>query len=234
MSDPDVDAVVLAAGSSRRMGEQDKMLALLEGTPLIVWSVSAFERSPSVRRIVVTVSPQNAARVAAALGDAGVTKLAAVIPGGSSRAHSVLAALEMLESDGAPYVAIHDGARPFLSEDLVEVGVAMAREAGAAVPAVPSPDTAKLVCEVGLVVETPMRDRVWLAQTPQIARLSELLASYRSHCDRLQDFTDDASLLEDDGIAVRVFKSTPDNFKITEPADLERAQILAAKRSDPG
>ena len=235
MSAPDSDAVVLAAGASLRMGGQDKMLTPLAGVPLLLWSLAAFERAPSVRRVVVTASARNTADITAALGASGLSKPAAVIDGGPSRAHSVLAALEAIEAGGAAYVAVHDGARPFLTPEIVETGIALAREGGAAVAAVPSPDTVKLVGgKDGLVSETPVRDRTWLAQTPQVARLTDLLASHRRHRADLERFTDDASLLEADGIPVRVFQSTPDNFKVTALADLERAQALALRLRDEG
>lgn len=232
MSAPEVDAVVLGAGGSARMAGLDKMLAPLGDREVIVWSLRAFEAAPSIRRVVVTSSAENRSGIERAIDAAGLAKVVGVINGGPSRAHSVLNALDVLEDDGARFAAIHDGARPFVTDELIERGVAAVRRHGAVVAAVPSSDTVKLVGSEGVVIETPPRAQVWLAQTPQLGRLHELLAAHRRRRERLAGFTDDVSVLEADGITVYVFEADAGNFKISAPADLERARrIVAAERS---
>ena len=130
VSAPEVDAVVLGAGGSARMAGLDKMLAPLGDREVIVWSLRAFEAAPSIRRVVVTSSAENRAGVERAIDAAGLAKVVGVINGGPSRAHSVLNALDVLEDDGAHFAAIHDGARPFVTHELIERGVAAVRRHG--------------------------------------------------------------------------------------------------------
>ena len=230
MSAADVDAVVLGAGAGLRMGGLDKLRIPLGGLPAILWSLRAFERAPSIRRVVVTASRDNLTATEQLVSEAALLKVSAVIEGGPSRAHSVLNALEVLEAGRAAYVAVHDAARPFVTCELVEQGAELVRERGAAIAAVPCTDTVKIVDEDRVIVETPLRARVWLAQTPQFARLADLLQAHRRHRHELDSFTDDVSLLEAEGIRAYVFEADPDNIKITTPADVERAQQIAADR----
>jgi 2-C-methyl-D-erythritol 4-phosphate cytidylyltransferase len=234
VSAADVDAVVLGAGAGLRMGGLDKLRTPLGSLPVILWSLRAFERAPSIRRVVVTASRHNRTAIEQLVSDAGLQKLSAVIEGGPSRAHSVLNALEALEVGGAAYVAVHDAARPFVTCELVERGAELVRERGAAVAAVSCTDTVKIVDQDRVIVETPPRARVWLAQTPQFARLAELLQAHRRHRHELDAFTDDVSLLEAEGIRAYVFEADSDNIKITTPADLEWAQQIAAGRRATG
>ena len=230
MTAADVDAIVLGAGGSARMDGRDKMLAPLGGQPVIVWSLRAFEAAPSIRRVIVTSSDENGDGIQAALESAQLSKVGGVIKGGATRQHSVLAALEWLESDAPSFVAVHDGARPFATPTLIERGVVHVRHRGAAVAAVRSRDTVKLVAEDAAIVDTPPRARVWLAHTPQLAGYTDLLRAHWNHRDGLDRFTDDASILEADGVPTFVFQSDHDNFKITTVADLERAERLATAR----
>lgn len=224
-----MDAVVLAAGSSTRMGGSDKTLSPLGGEPLIIWSLRAFESSPEVRAVVVTASEANREGVTEAIRKARLRKVTKVVLGGPSRSESVFNGLEALANKGAAFVAIHDGARPFVTAEIICRGVRTARKHGAAVAAVRTVDTVKLVDHHGQVERTPPRDRVWLAQTPQIGRLGELLeAHYRNH-DRLGEFTDDVALLEHEGVSVHVFESDVNNVKITHPEDLQSAQSRLAQ-----
>ena len=219
-----VDAVVLAAGGATRMGGQDKLLAPLGDAPLIVWSLRAFEQAPEIRHVVVTASPANRDQLADAIRAVRLTKVACVVLGGASRAGSVLCGLEALADGGAAFVAIHDGARPFVTPDIIARGVQAARAHGAAVAAVPSVDTVKQVTPDGRVSRTLPREQIWLAQTPQFGPLDALLQAHRRNRDRLDAFTDDVALLEHEGVPVHVFESDAGNVKITRPADLHAAR----------
>ena len=223
-----VDAVVLAAGGATRMGGQDKLLAPLGDAPLIVWSLRAFESAPEIRDVVVTASPANRDEIADVVRAARLTKVSCVVLGGASRAESVLHGLETLADGGAELVAVHDGARPFVTPAIIARGIQAARAHGAAVAAVPSVDTVKLVTPAGRVARTLPREQVWLAQTPQIGRLDALLQAHRRNRDRLAAFTDDVALLEHEGVPVHVFESDAGNVKITRPADLRAAQARVA------
>ena len=223
-----VDAVVLAAGGATRMGGEDKLLAQLGDAPLIVWSLRAFERAPEIRNVVVTTSPANRDQIVGVIRAARLTKVARVVLGGASRAESVLCGLETLADGGAALVAVHDGARPFVTPAIIARGIEAARVHGAAVAAVPSVDTVKLVTPAGRVERTLPREHVWLAQTPQIGHLDALLQAHRRNRDRLAAFTDDVALLEHEGVPVHVFESDAGNVKITRPADLSAAQTRVA------
>jgi len=227
-----VDAVVLAAGGATRMGGEDKLLTPLGEAPLIVWSLRAFEQAPEIRHVVVTASPANRDQLADAVRAARLTKVVRVVLGGASRAGSVLCGLESLADGGAAFAAVHDGARPFVTPDIIARGIQAARAHGAAVAAVPSVDTVKLVTPAGRVCRTLPREQVWLAQTPQFGRLDDLLQAHRRNRDRLADFTDDVALLEHEGVPVHVFESDTGNVKITRPADLQAARVRVA--STPG
>jgi 2-C-methyl-D-erythritol 4-phosphate cytidylyltransferase len=216
------------------MGGLDKLSAPLGGVPALLWSLQAFERAPSIRGVVVTASADNRAAMERLVAQAGWSKVSAVVLGGATRAHSVLNALEALEAGGAAFVAVHDGARPFVTSELIERGVELARAHGAAIAAIPCTDTVKIVNRDRIIVETPPRAQVWLAQTPQFARLADLLQAHRRHHHDLDAFTDDASLLEAEGIRAFVYEGDPSNLKITTPVDLERAQQLAAGRQVSG
>ncbi len=146
-----VDAVVLAAGGATRMGGEDKLLAPLADAPLIVWSLRAFEQTPEIRQVVVTASAANRDQIADVIRAARLTKVTRVVLGGASRAESVLHGLETLVVGGAAFAVIHDGARPFVTPDIIARGVQAARAHGAAVAAVPSVDTVKLVTPAGRV-----------------------------------------------------------------------------------
>ena len=146
-----MDAVVLAAGSSNRMGGQDKTLSPLGGEPLIIWSLRAFESSPEVRAVVVTASEANREGVTEAIRKARLRKVTKVVLGGPSRSESVFNGLEALANKGAAFVAIHDGARPFVTAEIICRGVRTARKHGAAVAAVRTVDTVKLGSTGGAV-----------------------------------------------------------------------------------
>ena len=227
-----VDAVVLGAGGATRMGGEDKLLTPLGDAPLIAWSLRAFEQAPDIRHVVVTASPANRDQLADAVHAARLTKVTRVILGGASRAGSVLCGLEALAEFGTALAAVHDGARPFVTPDIIARGVEAARAYGAAVAAVPSVDTVKLVTPTGRVSRTLPREQVWLAQTPQIGPLDALLQAHRRNRERLADFTDDVALLEHEGVPVHVFESDAGNVKITRPADLQAARVRVA--SMPG
>jgi len=268
------DAVVLGAGSSARMGGADKLLADLDGEPVIVWSLRAFEACQGIRAVVVTTSEGNEPNIREAVAKAGLTKVRALVRGGSSRAESVLHGLRALDRDPcktpvvvedpdalAPsprgegwgegssaldsrdkqrsldseppdYVAVHDGARPLVSPALIEDGLRMARVYGAAVAAVPATDTLKIVDRDRLVIRTPLRSTVWHAQTPQFARFADLLGAHERQTAMLDLYTDDVSVLEAEGLQVRVFEGSRENLKITTPDDLETAaRILRQRRA---
>ncbi len=212
------------------MGGADKLLADLEGEPVIVCSLRAFEASPGIRSVVVTTSGDNEANIREAVEQAGLAKVRAFVRGGTSRAESVLHGLRALDSEPPDYVAVHDGARPLVTPALIEDGLRMARVYGAAVAGVPATDTLKIVDRDRLVVRTPIRSSIWHAQTPQFARFADLLGAHERQTAMLDLYTDDVSVLEAEGLPVRVFEGSRENLKITRPDDLDAASRILRQR----
>ncbi|MDE3095413.1 MAG: 2-C-methyl-D-erythritol 4-phosphate cytidylyltransferase [Chloroflexota bacterium] len=220
--------VIVAAGRGERMDGVDKVYAALVGRPLIVWPLGAFRACDAVDGVVVVVPAGGVARMEALVREWRMTKVRAVVPGGAHRQASVRAGIEAAE--GAAIVAVHDGARPLVTPDLIARGVAIARETGAALCAVPARDTVKEVEDDPPVVRATLdRARAWLAQTPQVFGRALLLEAHR-RAETLA--TDDAALVEAMGHRVRVYEGAASNLKVTTPDDLLVAEALLRARFD--
>lgn len=203
----------------------DKIFAPLLGRPLLVWSLAAFKRCPAIEGVVVVAAPEQVARVERLVEEWRFTDVRRVVAGGPRRQDSVREGLAAAAP--AAVVAVHDAARPLVTAELIEAGVALAHECGAAVCAVRSRDTVKLVGEGGAVRETPARDGLWLAQTPQVFDRALLL---RAHAAAEVTATDDAALVEALGEPVRVYEGAWSNLKVTTPEDLVVAEALLRER----
>ena len=221
-------AVIAAAGSSSRMGGMDKIFALLAGRAVLAHSVAAFEAHPRVGAAVVVLHPDSVERGRALVREMGWGKVAAVVAGGGRRQDSVAAGLDALPP-ACRWVLIHDGARPCVTGDVIDRGIDAAEQFGAAVAATPVKDTIKVVDPNGVVVETPDRAALWAVQTPQVFRLDLLRAAYAANDD---DVTDDAGLVEKLGHAVKVFRGSYDNIKVTTPEDLDVAAALLRRAAE--
>lgn len=222
LSGEKVCAVIVAGGSSRRMGF-DKLLASLEGETVIEKSVRAFAQHPMVDEIVVVAGEGNRARIETLVRD--VPKLKAVVTGGAERSDSVRAGLAATD---AAWAAIHDGARPFVSEAVITAALEGAVATGCAAPAVPVKDTIKVAAEDGLVLSTPERSTLYAVQTPQVvscARYMQALGSLNGLA-----VTDDCMVMENGGCPVRLTKGGYANRKITTPEDLpaEKEKVMNA------
>jgi 2-C-methyl-D-erythritol 4-phosphate cytidylyltransferase len=214
-------AIIVAAGESRRMNGVDKILAPLAGKPVLEWSIEALQKNARIDRIILVNSQKNLAPVRCLVIDKKWTKVAEVCLGGERRQDSVAAGLKLLEQ--CDWVVIHDGARPLLTQDLIERGLTAAQETGAAVAAVPVTDTIKLAGDDQIVVETPPRSNLWAVQTPQVFRFDLLKTAYQQI---RGDVTDDSSLVEQAGGKVRLYLGSYANIKITTPHDLAVAELL--------
>ena len=220
-----VDAVVVAAGRSTRFGEGDKLLADLNGRPVIAWSLAALAAAKSIGRVAIVGRDDLLGALEAigreVLGDG----LAVVVAGRARRRDSVEAGLRAVTSD---YVAIHDGARPLVTPALIDACVAEAERAAGAILVEPVTDTIKEV-EGGIIVTSPDRARLRAAQTPQVVRREAWLeAAALSEGDE----TDDAAMLARAGLEVRVVEGDPANLKVTRPIDLTLARALLAERGE--
>ncbi len=203
------------------MGGTDKVLAPLDGKPVFLRAVEAFQRCALVDRIVVVVAARNLARSRELLDTPKWSKIASVCAGGERRQDSVLAGLRALK--GCEWAVIHDGARPLVTTDIIERGLDAARETGAAIAAVPVTDTIKMAGGDRIVLQTPERSGLWAAQTPQVFRFDIIDRAYR---DAVGEVTDDASLVENIGLKVKLFMGSYRNIKITNPDDLACAEAL--------
>ena len=214
-------AIIVAAGTSRRMGGVDKLFVDLAGKPLLAQAMLPFQEYEFVNRIVLVLSEANLGRGRDLVSRFGFTKVEAVIEGGGRRQDSVSAGLNAMGD--CDYVAVHDGARPLVTWMLIDGLFNLARETGAAIPGVRIADTLKRTRRDGTVFRTLDRSRLWAVQTPQIFR-RELLE--RAHREVTDEVTDDASMVEMSGISVHVFPGEPRNIKITLAEDLDMVRGL--------
>jgi len=219
-----VGAVIVAAGSSQRMAGVDKVFALLGGKPVLARVVTVLQGYRAIDQIVVVLSEQNLERGKQLVAEQGWSRVTDVCPGGRWRQDSVVAGLSRLSS--CDWVVIHDGARPLLTEALIQQGLEAARETGAAVAAVPVTDTIKIAGDDRLVRETPPRHTLWAVQTPQVFRFDIITEAYRQ---AKGEVTDDASLVEQLGYQVKLYPGASSNIKVTTPDDLALAQVLWQK-----
>src|SRR5215212_3193803 len=205
MNERFADAVVVAAGSSERMGGADKLAADLAGRPVLAWSLGAMTAARSVRRIVLVAAPAAVAELAAT--DFVRAADAVVVAGGLTRSESVLAGVRATDGD---LVLIHDGARPLVSPELIDGVAAAAARHGAAIPVVRVADSVKRVAN-GAVSSTVARDGLVAAQTPQGARRDLLLAAFDAAGGA--SFSDEAALLTANGVTVSTIPGDVANFK---------------------
>ena len=215
-------AVLLAAGNSTRMGgSRSKVLEELGGRPALCRSLEVLDRCPLIGEICLVCREQDRADML--LLTSGLATSVRVVPGGAQRQDSVEQGVEALTGPWE-YVAIHDGARPLVTEEVLAAVCRDAMAYGAATAAVPSKDTCKLADEAGFVAATPARDRLWAVQTPQafsLALYREALGKARAAG---QSYTDDCQLIEAAGGSVKLTMGDYRNIKLTTPEDLLAAR----------
>ena len=227
---PPADAVVVAAGASRRMGGVDKLAVPVAGRPLLHWTLAALRASGTVDRLVLVTA---ADRVDAQREDPRLAGLVtAVTGGGATRQQSVAAGVRWLQAadpDGTDRpVLVHDGARPLVSPALVAAVAAATAAHGAAIPVLPIAETVKRVGD-GRVLETVDRSSLAAAQTPQGVRRRLLLGAWATFPpDGDREFTDEAALLEACRLPVHALPGDPANLKVTLPDDLRRVELALA------
>ena len=215
-------AVIVAAGSASRMGGIDKVMAPLNGEPMIARTVRAFQNCDAISEIVV-VTRQDLILPITSLCS-GMDKVQAVVAGGSSRQESVHLGLNAL-SGKCKLAAIHDGARPLISWQVIDRVVRAANTYGAAAPAIPVKDTIKVV-QGGVVKETPDRASLQAVQTPQVFDFDILRGALKKAKQDGAQVTDDCSAVERIGLTVKIVEGEERNLKVTTPLDLKIAQLL--------
>ena len=221
--EPCCSAVVVAAGSSTRMG-MDKLMLPLDETPVIAYTLRAVQAAPSVGEIILVTREDLIVPMSQLCQDYAISKVTKVVRGGASRTQSVrLGTLEV--SGDAQVIAIHDGARPFVSAEVIERVVAQAMETGAAAPALPVKDTIK-VAHDGVVESTPDRACLFAVQTPQVFESSLIKAALQKALDDGLELTDDCAAVERLGMKVALTRGDERNIKLTTPEDLAVAQAI--------
>jgi 2-C-methyl-D-erythritol 4-phosphate cytidylyltransferase len=228
-----VSAIIVAAGSSRRMGF-DKLFANLAGKPVLLHSIQAFCDCEDIDEVIVITKEDRVAEVEKLIATEHLAKVRKVLVGGAERHLSVWNGLKAVESRGSEYVAIHDGARPLTTPQLIHDCLQMARQTGAACCASPIPDTVKRASPEDLVTESVERAGLWAMQTPQIFASGLILQAYASLIAKHEMVTDEVSAVQKLGKKIALLNNKDWNFKITFPQDLELAEhvlTLRAKRA---
>ena len=219
-------AVVLAAGSSNRMG-QDKIMLQIQGIPVIVHTLRALEAVSEVEEIVVVTREDLIPEIAGLCKVFGIQKVAKVVSGGASRAESSYIGVREVKAE-ATVVAVHDAARPFASAEVIKAVILKAAETGAAAPAIPVKDTIK-VAHNGLIDHTPDRSTLFAVQTPQVFDADLLRAALQKAIDDNAVITDDCSAVERVGMKVSLTNGDERTIKLTTPADLALAEVIASE-----
>ena len=218
-----VSAIILAAGSGSRFGEE-KQFKLLKGVQLYRYSFNKFLYCNTVDEVVLAVPKNRLADVKREIGSIKASKNISVVSGGSSRQESVKNSV-LATSEHSHLVCIHDGARPFISEKLIKESINACSNNDGTIVAIPNYDTIK-TCVKGYVEKTIDRNDVWMAQTPQVFWKTKLLKAIEFSEKNSVKMTDESSMMEYLGFQISVVKGNANNFKITSPEDWERAASL--------
>ena len=227
--------IVLAGGKGSRMqSEVPKQYMLLDGKPLLYYSLRAFEESDVERVVLVTAEGEEDYCRKEFVERFGFTKVAAIVAGGGERYVSVFRGLQFLhsEEDAPEYVLIHDGARPMVTAELINRVLAQTESYGACVAGMPVKDTIQMTDEHGVITLTPKRESLWIAQTPQAFEFSLVYEAYEQVMQESQiQVTDDAmvvGLYRD--VPIQMVRGSYTNLKVTTPEDLVCAELLLKKR----
>ena len=215
-------AVIVAAGSASRMGGIDKVMADLDGEPMILRTVGTFQNCDAVKEIVVVTRPDLMQRMMSLCRN--MDKVTAIVAGGKDRQESVELGLNAL-SNRVKLAAIHDGARPLITNEVIDRTVRAAHSYGAAAPAIPVKDTVKTV-QGGVVSHTPDRNTLRAVQTPQVFDYDLLRGALKQARQEKAAITDDCSAVERMGFSVKIVEGDERNIKVTTPMDLKIAQML--------
>ncbi len=225
----EVAAIIPAAGAGRRFGRAHKPFIAIDGVPLLAHTLGALQRSPSIRWIVLVVRSEDRAKASALLRRYRITKALAPCLGGPSRAESVARGFAALPKE-AQWVLIHDGARPCVRSRLITQAIQAARRYGAVACGLPAALTVKAVDQHQEVRLTLDREHLWFVQTPQVFRRDWFTQALARADHALDQFPDDAAILESAGFPVRMISGDPLNLKVTTKEDLLLAETILCVR----
>lgn len=226
-ADGGAPVIVVAAGSSTRMNGINKQTALLCGVPLIIRTLMRFEKCGKISNIILVVKPDDVFSMQQLADRYHIEKLTDIVCGGESRQQSVKNGLERLP-ENAEIVLIHDGARPFVTDEIICSVISALGTHNAVTCAVKLKDTVKQVDENGNVLSTPDRNTLVAVQTPQGVNVSDYRAALESSVD-LGRFTDDMSVMEAAGHKPFTVPGSYENIKVTTPEDIALAEYLILK-----
>lgn len=227
---PHCSAVIVAAGSSQRMGS-DKTMMELGSMPVLARTLCVFQQSELVDEIIVVARREKLTEVADLCKKYGVDKVSKVISGGATRMESALAGVSEVNSR-AKLIAIHDGVRPLVTRELISRTVYAAAEYMAAVPVIRSVDTLKQVDDQKTVVGSVDREHTLRVQTPQVFHADIIKGALTVAVNRGLTFTDDCSAVELMAVKTHVVPGDEDNIKLTTPRDLLFASAILRDRGD--
>ncbi len=229
LNDNFISAVIVSAGNSTRMGGINKQLIQIDGMPVIARSIYAFEYSKIIDEIVVVTRESDVELIKNLVNDYGFKKVSCVVAGGDTRQISVYNGVTNT-SNKADIVAIHDGARPLVTNEIITATVNAAIEFGAAATGVRVKDTVKQINEFNEIIATPDRNYLRFIQTPQVFKKQLYLEAVNS-VENSSNFTDDCMLIEAYGRIVCFVDGDYENIKITTPEDVELASNYLKRRN---
>lgn len=223
-----ITAIIVAAGSSRRMGF-DKLFAPLAGKPVVAHSIAAFEKSGDIDQIILVAREERIKELEQLVKKEKFRKVGKIVPGGAERHISVWKGLQAVSAETA-YVVIHDGARPLVTPALIKKCVALAHTEGAVSCSAPIPDTVKRASTDQVVTESVERSGLWAMQTPQVFNSGLILQAYAALIAKNEQVTDEVSAVQKMGKKIALLRNDDWNLKITFPRDLEMAEHILALR----
>ncbi len=224
-------AIVLAAGKGKRMESNvNKVYMNLLGKKTIVRTLEPFQESPLIDEIILVVNENDITYCGFEVIDRSIfTKVTKIVAGGAERQESVYNGLKEA-SEKARLVLIHDGARPLVTEEIIERSILGALEYGAVSTGMPVKDTIKIINQEGFVCSTPERNTLWAVQTPQVFKREIILEAHKRAKEFEVQATDDAMLVEKMGYRLKLIEGSYENIKITTPEDVVIARAIIRDR----
>ncbi len=229
-SKPYVTAVIVAAGNSTRMGGVNKQFLLIDGVPVLIRAIRAFEQSELVNEIIISARQEDIPKMFDMLKAYGVLKVKDIVTGGRTRQQSVFNAIRQ-SSPLSEFFAIHDGARPLVTPEIIDETLKTAFRTKAAATGVRVKDTIKVVDNNNIITGTPDRASLWAVHTPQVFNRNLYLAAVDNVINS-ESFTDDCKLIEEYGHPVTMVEGSYDNIKITTPEDISLAEAIINRREN--
>ena len=227
---PRCSAVIVAAGNSQRMGF-DKIMTELAGLPVLVRTLRAFQQSELVDEIIVVTRMDKIEETAELCRSYGIDKISRVVCGGKTRMESALAGVSEVRR-GAKLIAIHDGARPLVTQDVILRAIYAANDYMSAVPVIKSTDTLKTVNDKGTVIGSVDRTSVVRVQTPQVFSADIIKGALTKAVTEELTFTDDCSAIEMMGVKTHTVMGDENNIKLTGPRDIMIAEAILRDRGE--